>query len=180
MALPDRPKWLNPRRRALEAKILNDPYYRCQSLAEVAIAAELGLKIDVNRASVDDWLRLPGISIHQARTLVELVGMGMQLLSLEDVAAAIGIPASRLAPLAPALHFCYYDTDSALAPQRVNPNTATWEQLAQIPLLEPSLAQSIVRERQAQGSFRNLADLQLRLALDSQFVAQLMHYLQVS
>ena len=51
-------------------KIANDPYYRFQSLQEIAIAAELGIKIDVNQATVDDWLRLPGLSIHQARSLV--------------------------------------------------------------------------------------------------------------
>ncbi|MEL7421226.1 MAG: ComEA family DNA-binding protein, partial [Cyanobacteria bacterium J06555_3] len=39
-------------------KIANDPYYRFQSMKEIAIAAELGIKIDVNLATVDDWLRL--------------------------------------------------------------------------------------------------------------------------
>ena len=178
MGLPDWRKRLDPRRRAVETKILNDPYYRFQSAEEISIGEELGIKIDVNRASVDDWLRLPGISIHQARTLVELVGMGVQLLSLEDLAAAISVPIQRLQPLAPVLHFCYYETDSLLTPQQVNANTASWEQLAEIPLLTPSLAREIVQNRQKEGIYRNLAHLQRRLALDSQLIAQLMHYLQ--
>lgn len=174
------PRWqhLNPYRRSLQAKILNDPYYRFQSAAEIAIAAELGIQIDANQASVDDWLRLPGISIHQARTLVELVGNGMQFLCLEDLAAALSVPVGRLKPLAPILYFCYYEADSFLSPQRVNPNFASWEELAQIPLVELALAKVIVKEREERGNYRNLADLQRRIALDSKLVSQLMYYLQ--
>ncbi len=163
---------------AIRERLLSDPYYRLQSIEEIAVAAELGIKIDVNQASVDDWLRLPGISIHQARSLVELVGMGVQLLCIEDIAAAISVPLGRIEPLEPLLYFCYYDPESHSIPQRVNPNTASVEQLRQIPLLEISSAQMIVHNRQQNGAYRNLADLQRRLALDSQLTSQLMHYLQ--
>lgn len=105
----------------IKNRILNDPYYRFRSLKEVAIAAELGVKIDVNQASIDDWLRLPGFSIHQARSLVDLVGMGVQLLCIEDVAAAISLPVWRLQPLEPILHFEYYDRLSPLSPQKSIP-----------------------------------------------------------
>ncbi|MBN3922070.1 MAG: ComEA family DNA-binding protein, partial [Nostoc sp. NMS4] len=63
---------LNSRLQKLRAKLLNDPYYRLQSGEEIQIAAQLGIRIDANQATVDDWLRLPGLSIHQARSLVEL------------------------------------------------------------------------------------------------------------
>jgi DNA uptake protein ComE-like DNA-binding protein len=171
-------KWLNPNWQKIRAKILGDPYYRFQSLEEVAIAIELGIQIDVNRASVDDWLKLPGISIHQARTLVELTGMGVQFLCIEDIAAAINVPAQRLKPLKPILYFGYSDTESLLIPGRINPNTASTEQLEQIPFLEPSLAQLIVQNRQENGVYRNLADLQRRLVLDGRLISQLMHYFQ--
>lgn len=159
-------------------KILSVPYYRLQSLAQVREAAQLGLKIDVNRASVDDWLRLPGISIHQARSLVELVGMGVQLLCIEDVAAVLNLPLQQLQPLEPILYFCYYDPESLSTPQRINPNTASVEQLAQIPAIGTALATEIVRDRQQQGAYRNLADLGRRLSLDTQTTSQLLHYLQ--
>ncbi len=165
-------------KKAIQARIYRDPFYRFQSLEEIAIAVELGIKIDVNQASIDDWLRLPGISIHQARILVELVGMGMQFFSLEDIAAAISVPLQRLKPLHPILYFGYYDAESLLSPQRLNPNTASLEQLAEIPLLNPALAQLIQENRQENGAYRSLADLQRRLGLNSQFIAQLMHYLQ--
>lgn len=167
---------LNPVRQ----RILNDPYYRLRSLQEVAIAAELGLKLDVNRASVDDWLRLPGISIHQARSLVELSGMGVQFLCLEDLAAALSVSIGRLKPLEPVLYFSYYDPDSLEMPLRINPNTASVEQLLEIPLINPTLAEKIVSDRLQNGLYRNLANLQQRLNLNRQLIAQLMHYLNFS
>ncbi|NJO20095.1 MAG: helix-hairpin-helix domain-containing protein, partial [Spirulinaceae cyanobacterium RM2_2_10] len=115
----------NPRRAALQARIQQDPYYRLQSLTEVAIAAELGVQLDVNRASVDDWLRLPGLSIRQARSLVELTSSGVQLLCLADMAAVLGVSGDRLRPLAPLLCFTYYDADSDTQPPRLNPNRAS-------------------------------------------------------
>src|SRR4028119_2001991 len=89
----------NPNGHLIRARIQNDPYYRMQSAQEIAIAAQLGIKIDVNQASVDDWLRLPGISIHQARSLVELSVAGVPFYSIEDIAAALSMPAQRLKPL---------------------------------------------------------------------------------
>jgi DNA uptake protein ComE-like DNA-binding protein len=162
----------------IRQKLINNPYCRLESVQEVDMAARLGIKIDVNQACVDDWLRLPGISIHQARSLVELVGMGVQLLCLEDVAAAISVPIQRLQPLKPILHFEYYDRESSLSPQKVNPNTASLAEIVEIPFLEPNLAQLIWAERQENGNYRNLADLQRRLSLSSQLTSQLMYYLK--
>ncbi len=169
---------LNLNHLAIKNRMRSDPYYRLQSLAEVAIAVELGLQIDVNQASVDDWLRLPGISIHQARSLVELVGMGVPLLCIEDVAAAISLPVQNLQSLEPLLYFSYYDPESLDNPPRVNPNTASAAQLEIIPVLETTTAQAIVNHRLTHGKYRNLADLQRRLGLSSQLVSQLMYYLQ--
>ena len=171
-------KKLTPRRSPLREKILNTPYYRLQSMAEVTIATQLGITVDVNRATVDDWLRLPGISIHQARSLVELAGMGVQFLCIEDLAAALSLPPQQLKPLEPILTFHYYDPESLTTPQRVNPNTASIDQLAQIPGLSAALAIEIWQNRQQNGAYRNLADLGQRLTLDSQIISQLMHYLQ--
>lgn len=164
----------------LKNRLLNDPYYRLQSLQEVKVAAELGIKIDVNQAGIDDWLRLPGISINQARSLVELVSMGVQLFCIEDLAAALSLPVQRLLPLEPILHFEYYDPISSLNPQRVNPNEASLAEILQIPILNQDLAILITENRQKQGKYRNLADFQRRLQLNSQETSQLMYYLRFS
>lgn len=162
----------------LRQKLQNNPYYRLQSAAEVSLAAQLGVSIDVNRASVDDWLRLPGISIRQAQSLVELIGMGVTILSLEDLAAAMSLPIAKVKIWAPVLQFCYYELDSLSESLKFNPNFASAAELATIPVIEPNLGEMIVLERQTRGEYRNLADLKRRLNIDTEIIVQLMHYLQ--
>lgn len=162
---------------SLRARLLNDPFYRFQSVEELQLAASLGLAIDVNRAGVDDWLRLPGISIHQARSLVALAQAGVQFHCLEDLAAALSVPVQRLAPLQPILSFCYYDPNGLDTIQPVNPNRASVDALIRLPSVDLYLARAIVHNRQQQGPYRNIADLQARLALPPQVTAVLMHYL---
>ncbi len=168
-------QWL-PSVQSIRTKLLNDPYYRLQSAAEIAIAADLGIQIDVNKAKVDDWLRLPGLSIHQARNLVQLCQAGVQFSCIEDIAAALNISVQHLQPLAPVLKFCYYDEVLTIAP--LSPNTATTEQLAEIPAIDLALAKAIVQNRNLQGAYRNLVDFQRRLSLPGALISQLMYYLQ--
>ena len=162
---------------SIRTKILSNPYYRLQSAAEIAVAASLGLKIDANQSTVDDWLRLPGLSIHQARTLVELAQSGVQFHCLDDIAAALSLPVQRLKPLEPLIQFCYYEADSVYTLAAVNPNTATVEMLMRIPGVDTYLARAIVENR-VQGPYRNLIHLQRRLSLPGATIAELMHYLK--
>jgi DNA uptake protein ComE-like DNA-binding protein len=159
---------------SLRSRILNDPYYRFQSLEEIEIAASLGIQIDVNQAGVDDWLRLPGLSIHQARTLVDLTQSGIYFHSLEDVAAALNQPPARLKPWEPILRFCHYEADSIYTIQPINANTASVQALTRIPVVDLYLAKAIVQNR----PYRNLPHLQRRLSLSKELTAQLVHYLK--
>ncbi len=163
--------------RALKARMAKDPFYRFQSSEEIQLAAALGIKIDVNLATVDDWLRLPGLSIHQGRLLTQLAQSGVQFFCVEDIAAALGLPTQRLKSLEPIMQFCFYDEEGATAIARINPNTAPIALLRQIPGLDAGLAKAIVHHRRS-GVYRNLADMQQRLHLPSQITAHLMHYLQ--
>jgi DNA uptake protein ComE-like DNA-binding protein len=155
-----------------------DPYHRFNSIAELRRAADSGSRIDVNQATVDDWLRLPGLSIHQARSLVLLRQSGVLFYSLEDIAAALGMPLQRLQPLAPILQFCYYDPEGLARIQPLDPNQASLSQWMQIPGVDASLAEQIQQERQQHGSYRSLIDLQQRLQLPAAITTQLMHYLR--
>lgn len=157
-------------------KISGDPYYRLQSSTEIAIAVELGIRIDVNQATVDDWLRLPGFSIHQARSLVELVKMGVQLVCLEDIAAAINVSPQSLRAIEPILTFAYYDRLSPLSPEKIDLNNATVGELVAIPQMSENLAKLIVANRLQGGKYRNFIDLKHRLNLDSDCISQLMCY----
>jgi DNA uptake protein ComE-like DNA-binding protein len=150
---------LDFQREAIAKKIAKNPYYRFQSATEIAIAEELGIKIDVNKANVDDWLRLPGISIHQAKSLVELTDGGLQFLCIEDVAMALGISVMKINIWQPIIYFCYYDAKSFHTPLQININLATFKQLQKIPGLDENLARKIILNRQKNGNYRNLADL---------------------
>ncbi len=169
---------LTPRLQSLRRHLLDDPYRRLQSADEISLAASLGVKIDVNQATVDDWLRLPGISIHQARLLVELSQAGVPFYCLEDIAAALSVPTQRLKPLEPVLGFCYYDAESLCSVTPVNVNAASVEMLAHIPAIDLFLARTLVNQRRSHGPYRNLADLQKRLALSGNLTAEIMHYLR--
>lgn len=169
---------LNPRLQKLRSRLLNDPYYRLQSGSEIALAAQLGIRIDANQATVDDWLRLPGLSIHQARSLVELSRIGVKFYCIEDIAAALSIPAPRLEPLKLILDFSYYDDEALSNPTQINLNTATVENLVKIPFIDASLAEAIVENRLSGGVYRNLVDFQQRLNISGEAIAQLMYYLR--
>jgi len=164
------------RKRRLQQQLRQDPYYRFQSLEEVAIAVTVGVSIDVNRATIDDWLRLPGLSIHQARSLVALTAQGVQFLAIEDIAAALGLSAQRLQPLVPILNFSYYTP--ALTQQSININRATSQELAEL-AIAPALAQRLIAERQ-NGDYRDFADLQRRLNLSGTIVMDLLQWLRFS
>jgi len=153
-------------------------YQRFRSLAEVQQAAQRGTRIDVNQATVDDWLRLPTISIHQARLLVQLRQAGVPFYSLDDVAAALDLPRHALQPIAPILQFCYYDPERPESAPRLSLNRGTVAQFSQIPGCSMSLAAAIVRERQRGGCYRSHADFQQRLGICPQLMAQLLHYLR--
>jgi len=163
---------------ALRSRLAKDPYYRFQSVEELQLAARLGVAIDVNQASVDDWLRLPGLSIHQARSLSSLTQSGVQFHCLEDIAAALSLPVQRLRPLEPVLQFCYYDPESPCTLQPANPNTASLEALLRIPAIDLFLARAILHHRQRYGPYRNLADFQQRLSLPPGLITELMYYLR--
>ncbi len=157
-------------------QIVQDPHYRFQSLAELTTAAELGVKIDANRATVDDWLRLPGISIHQAKSLVTLQNAGVEFYAIEDVAAALGIPFQRIQAWSLVLSFQYRHPDLQILQFDVNQATAA--ELQQLTDISPILAQTIIANRLTQGKYQDLVNFQQRLNLPGTLLASLMHHLK--
>ena len=163
---------LNPLKKQLE----QNRYYRFRSAAEVRWGIQWGVRIDANRATVDDWLRLPGISIHQARVLVELSQSGTPLTCWDDVAAVTGIGLDHWQQLGDIVQFYYYDPDSEVI--RLPVNRATVGELATIPAVNLVLAERLVYERQRSGPYRDWLDLKRRLRLQPQIVTALLHHLR--
>ena len=163
---------LNPLKKQLE----QDRYYRFRSAKEVRWGVQWGIRIDANRATVDDWLRLPGISIHQARVLVELSRSGTPLTCWDDVAAVTGIGLEHCRQLVYIVQFYYYDPDSEV--RQLPVNRATARELAAISAIDLALAERLVYERQRSGPYQNWLDLKRRLQLQPQTMTALLHHLR--
>jgi DNA uptake protein ComE-like DNA-binding protein len=161
----------------LANRLSQDPGYRLRSYQEVDQAARLGYSLDVNRATVDDWLRLPGLSIRQAQGLVRLRQGGVQFHCLDDLAAALGVTPEHLRPLTPMLSFCYYEEHGGTLPS-VSLNQASLQELCAIPGMPLALAEAVVQERSRHGPYQDLADLQRRLRLSPELVQSLLYYLR--
>jgi len=154
-----------------------DPRYRFRSLLELQQATRQGFRLEVATASVDDWLRLPLFSIHQAHLLTRLQRSGVALHCMEDLAAALEVPIAQIEPLRQALRFTYYDANSPLRLQKLNPSQADPVKLLGIPGLDETLVQRIVNDRNQRGAYRDLADFQARLQLSGDRIEDLMYYL---
>ena len=154
----------------LALKLEHNPALRLGSAAEVRRAASLGWRLDVNRATAADWLRLPGITADQVDTLLRLQRAGVQLSGAEDFQQSLELSAAQLEAWLPLLDFRWYATPpvTSSAPPRLDLNRATASELNQLGL-SAERSQRLVRER-ARAPFADLADLQQRLQLPSELV----------
>jgi len=158
----------------LALKLAQNPGLRLRDAAEVRQAAALGWRLDVNRATAADWLRLPGISADQVDQLLRLQRAGVQLSGPDDLQQLLQPRAGSLEQWLPLLDFRWYDgAPQPAAAQLPDLNRAGAQELAtRLPLLEEGRRQRLLRERQRQP-FANLADLQERLQLPPCLVEQL-------
>ncbi|NJN30265.1 MAG: ComEA family DNA-binding protein [Synechococcales cyanobacterium RM1_1_8] len=160
----------------LAGRLEANPGLRFEGWAELRAAAALGVRIEVAQAGLEDWLRLPGLSIHQARSLTQLLQSGVQLHCLEDLAAALGLPLAQVAGYGPILRFCFYGPDEL--PLAVAVNQAGAEALGRLPEMDEAGVAALLAERSRGGRFRDLVDFQQRLGLDAGAIEAWMYYLR--
>jgi DNA uptake protein ComE-like DNA-binding protein len=148
----------------LALKLQHNPNLALRSAAEVQMLAELGWRLDVNRASRDDWQRLPGISATQVDLLLRLQAAGVQLSGAEDLRQVLELERAQIDSWLPVLSFHWYGEPAAgPPPPPLDLNRATTRQLSTLGL-SPERSQRLLRER-ARRPFSDLADLQQRLQL---------------
>ena len=129
--------------------------------------------IDVNRATADDWRRLPGCSDAMVDLLLRLQQGGVQFSQLEDLARLLELPPALCDRWRPHLVFRWHGDAPPL------PDQTTLDLNAGSPsLLAASLGwpeerlQRLINERRRQP-FQHLADLQERLCLPPEAVEAL-------
>lgn len=152
-------------RELLALKLRQNPALPLRNAQEVSHAAALGWRLDVNRATLADWSRLPGCSPAHADLLTRLQAGGVQLSGPEDLRAVLGLEAATLASWLPLLEFRWYgDRPLPADSAPVAINQAPAAVLARLPGLTPERSQRLQRER-ARAPFLDLADLGERLCL---------------
>jgi DNA uptake protein ComE-like DNA-binding protein len=156
----------------LALRLAHEPGFRLRDAHEVRHAAALGWRLDVNRATAADWLRLPGCTPSQVDLLLRLQAGGIQLSGPEDLQQVLAIGEEQVHLWQPLLVFRWYETPPVLRPSVPIPvNQAGAVQLETLPGLSPERRQRLLRER-ARQPFRDLADLQLRLQFPPAVVEQ--------
>ncbi len=156
----------------LALKLTQDPGLRLRNAREVRHAAALGWRLDVNRATPADWLRLPDCTPAQVDLLVRLQAGGIQLSGPEDLRQVLAIEEATLRCWQPLLEFRWYDTPAAAStPAPIPVNQAAVPQLERLPGLSRERLGRLLRER-SRLPFRDLADLQLRLQFPPSVVEQ--------
>ncbi len=151
-------------RELLALQLVQQPGRRLNSAEEVERAAALGWRLDVNRATAADWLRLPGCSPDQADLLQRLQAGGVQLSGPEDLQRLLKLDPQRLRSWLPLLEFRWYGSPPATVPGPVAVNAAPAPQLRRLEGLAEAQLARLLQER-SRRPFRDLADLQQRLAL---------------
>lgn len=153
----------------LELKLRQQPGRRLHNATEVRLAAELGWRLDVNRATAADWLRLPGITADHVDLLMRLQAGGVQLSGPEDLERLLELPPAVVASWQPLLQYRWYgEPASGALPPPLDLNQASLPQLQRLGLSSQRCSR-LLRER-ARRPFADLADLQQRLQLPAALI----------
>jgi len=155
----------------LALKLAHDPGLCLSNADEVRHAAALGWRLDVNRATAADWLRLPGCRREQVDLLLRLQAGGVQLSGLDDLQRLLDLSEADLHAWQPLLEFRWYGTapPAARRSEAIAINQAGPRELERLPDIGAELVARLLRER-ARRPFSDLADLQQRLQLSAAIV----------
>lgn len=128
--------------------------------------------IDVNRASLNDWLKLPGCNNSQAELLLRLQQGGVQLSGISDLAQLLELSTAQLEAWEPHLLFRWYSEPPSPSQPPINLNSAVAAELIALEVFNQERYKRLLRER-ARRPFSDLADLQDRLGLPAAVVEAL-------
>jgi competence ComEA-like helix-hairpin-helix protein len=130
--------------------------------------------LDINRASMEDWQRLPGIGEKRARQVVNFRESLGGFLSIEQVSEMYGLPDSVFQKIRPML------TLSGNNIRQLNLNTASAEDLDRHPYISGKQAKLIVAYREQHGAFASVEDLAKITAIsDKKWLEKIKPYLTV-
>ena len=129
--------------------------------------------LDVNRATPEQWQKLPGCSEAMVDVLMRLQRGGVQFSQLDDLALLLNLPADLVKLWTPHLVFRWHGDAPVLPKQApLDVNAAAPTLLAQTLNWPKPRLQRLIQERRLKP-FEHLADLQERVCLPPDAVEQL-------
>lgn len=144
-------------RRSFLKKVV--PTEHLSTYGQVASLPGLGGKVDINRCSKDELVRVLGLPIVYANNIELIQNEGYLFTHLEELSEIAGLPESYLSRIEPLVMFTYdCRRDSQFSWRRVN--SFDVDELIAVGV-HLNNAERIVAERQ-KGDFKSVADLQKR------------------
>ena len=170
-----RQHWLDPlARKLLQATgdLPPDPVRAKPKPRETPNAADTWT-LDVNRATPEQWQKLPGCSEAMVDVLMRLQRGGVQFSQLDDLALLLNLPADLIGLWTPHLVFRWHG-DTPVLPEQppLDLNAAAPTLLEQTLNWPKPRLQRLIEERRRKP-FEHLADLQERVCLPPDAVEQL-------
>ena len=154
--------WLDPLARQL-----------LRSFGQLPKSLEPAFYIDVNRASADDWRRLPSCNETMINLLLRLQRGGVQFSHADDLFLLLDLPQDLSSRWRPHLVFRWYSEESTLlTPGPLDLNRADANTLQRRLDWPAKRLEKLLQER-SRRCFEDLADLQDRLSLPAAVVEML-------
>lgn len=130
--------------------------------------------IDINRASLEDWRKLPGIGETRARQLVNYREKLGGFRTVDQVHELSGLPDSVFLAIRPHLALSSNDI------RKINLNTASVDDLDAHPYISKRQAALIVAYREQHGAFASVEDIgKMRAISDQGWLEKIRPYLSV-
>ncbi|OAA31927.1 hypothetical protein AT15_03625 [Kosmotoga arenicorallina S304] len=121
---------------------------------------EIQRKLDLNKASVEELISLPGIGEIKAKSIIDYRETHGGFGSIEELKEVNGIGDKTFSKLKELIFVGTTRLEKTPAKTLINVNRASAQELEKLPGIGPTLAERIIRYREEHGSFRELSELE--------------------